>query len=231
MEHFALCDEYQKRLRALGLGDETIRACMGMRFSPGEAIFQEGYPISCLSVFVHGRAKACTMSQDGKDLTFCYYVSDGLAGDIELMAGLDLATATLIAVTDLECLFIPYHIYWRDLRDNAQFNIQIGQALAQKVLQNSDSFKYAALYSGQARLCTYILNMSHRQVFDVSLTDAAESTGISYRHLLRLLSQLCGRGLLERRENGYIILDREGLLRCAGGDAARCSADNFPSVR
>lgn len=219
MERFTLSEEHLARLRDLGLSDGTARLCAGMRFSAGETIFCEGEPISYLGIFLHGQAKACTTSYDGKDLTFCYYVSEGVVGDIELMAGLSTATATLVAVSELECLAIPYHIYWAELKENAGFNILLGRALAQKVLRNSDSFKYAALYSGQARLCAYILQMSYRQVFDVSLTDVSKSVGISYRHLHRLLSQLCADGLLQRQETGYCILDPQRLRQRAHGEA------------
>ena len=73
----------------------------------------------------------------------------------------------------------------------------------------------ASLYSGEERLCAYILQTSHNGIFSDILTDTACSVGMSYRHMFRLLNHLCEDGVLEKRENGYRILDRESLAEKA----------------
>ena len=213
MVKFDLTEMNASILRDFSVPDGAISRCMGIRFTSGEAIFREGHTIDYIGIIIHGTAKACTSSYDGKDLTVCYYDSEGVVGDIELMSGLSTATATLIAVTELECLQVPYTLYQAELLENAAFNIRLAQALAKKVLRNCDSFKYAALYSGEARLCTYLLQMSYRGVLKISLTDVSRSLGISYRHLQRLMHQLCAEGLVAREGNGYQLLDLKRLRR------------------
>ncbi len=59
----------------------------------------------------------------------------------------------------------------------------------------------------------YILQNSHRSLFRDTLTDVSCSVGMSYRHMFRLLGQLCEEGILEKRESGYCIMKKEELAR------------------
>jgi len=61
-----------------------------------------------LLVVIEGRAKVCRTSLNGKDLILCYYISDGLIGEIELLTQQTEAVCTVIAISDFECVAIKY---------------------------------------------------------------------------------------------------------------------------
>ena len=52
-------------------------------------------------------------------------------------------------------------------------------------------------------------------MFSERLIDVAEQLGVSYRHLLRALKSLGEEGILEKRKDGYHILDEAGLRKKA----------------
>lgn len=213
MKKKPLKKKHLEKLSDYGLQGILLDSCMC--FQPGEMVLREGMPITWLALIVSGKAKVCAASPNGKNLVLCYYVSDGVIGDIEFMAGLETATANLIAVTDFECIAIPCREHAKDLRTNVTFLNKLGNELSRKLVRSSNNFVSAALYSGEERLCSYILQTSHNNIFNDVLTEVSGSIGMSYRHIFRLLSSLCEEGVLEKRESGYHILKREDLMRRA----------------
>lgn len=184
-------------------------------FQAGETILREGAFMEQLLIVMDGTAKVCATASNGRDLVLCYYLSDGLVGDIELMTDDHEATTTIIAITDFECIALPYRIYGADLKSNITFLNKTGRELSLKLLRSSKSFLSTALHSGEERLCTYILQTSHNGIFSETLTDVARLIGISYRHLFRILNQLCEQGILVKFSTGYRIINRRELERIA----------------
>lgn len=213
MDKLPLSKKHGETLAEYGLQSLFPDACTCMLFHPGEAVTREGMPITWLSVIISGKAKICSTAPNGKNLVLCYYVSDGLIGDLELMTGLTTATTTVVAITDFECISVSLYPHRAFLKSNAVFLNRLGNELAIKLLRSSDSFVSFALYSGEERLCSYILQTSHHNIFSDILTDVSCSVGMSYRHMFRLLNQLCEEAILEKRESGYHILDRDALIR------------------
>ncbi len=207
-KHFAKLADY-------GLQGLPQNCCRCLCFQAGETIFQEGMPLTWLAVIVRGKAKICSTTPSGKHLILCYYLSDGMVGDIELMTGIQTASASMIAITDFECIAVFYQGHEVALKCNTVFLNKLGNELAKKLMRSSDSFVAAALHSGEERLCSYILQTSHNGIFSDILTDVSSSVGMSYRHMLRLLKELCRAGVLERRESGYRITAPDELTRRA----------------
>jgi CRP-like cAMP-binding protein len=51
---------------------------------------------------------------------------------------------------------------------------------------------------------------------NISIKDAANLIGTSYRHLNRVITQLCEDGLIERNRGSILVKDRNGLVKLAG---------------
>lgn len=214
MQKKAFTDDCIARLARYGIHDIPTDV-RHLSFDAGEAICREGMPIPFFCVVISGRAKVCLTTLSGKNLVLCYYVSDGVIGDIELATDSYTATATVIAITDFECITIPYGRNARLLKNNITFMNQISKGLAGKLLLSSSNFLSAALYSGEQRLCSYILQSAQNEIFHDILADVACSVGLSYRHLFRILNHLCVEGVLQKGEFGYRIVNREELCRKA----------------
>lgn len=217
MQSSPLKKEHLNKLEGYGISNMPLDACLCLRFEAGETILHEGMPIMYLMFVVTGKVKICSTAKNGKDLVLCYYISDGIIGDLELMTDTYDATAGIIAITDFECIALPYQKYAIDLKNNLAFLKRLGSELSMKLLRISKNYVFTTLHSGEERLCSYILQASHNAIFNEILTDVSCSIGMSYRHMFRLLNQLCTEGVLDKRDNGYIIVNREELLRRAPG--------------
>lgn len=184
-----------------------------MTYQSGETLLLEGQSVDYLLIVVAGTAKVCVSASNGRDLVLCYYISEGIVGDMELMTGTYEASTTIIAMSGFECIALPYRIYASELKANISFLNIIGRGLSLKLLKSSKNYLATALHSGEERLCAYILQAQHNGVFSETLTDVARLMGISYRHLFRILNQLCADGVLRKAPNGYHIVDQETLIR------------------
>ncbi len=213
MQSSHLKKEHLNKLEEYGISNMNLDAGLCLRFDAGETILHEGMPIFHLFIVVKGKAKVCTIAKNGKDLVLCYYISDGIIGDIELMSNACIAATSVIAITDFECIALPNKKYAAYLKNNLAFLNRLGSELSLKLLHSSKNYVFTALYSGEERLCSYILQSSNNDIFNDVLTDVSSSIGMSYRHMFRLLNQLCMDGILDKRDNGYLILDRNELMR------------------
>ncbi len=216
MEERPMKEEYEEIVRSYALPESVLPSCRCVGYRAGETISMEGQTLQWLQIVVRGRLKVCTATPDGKNLILCYYVSGGILGDVEYVTDVSTATATVVAITDTDCIRIPFHILRTECSANAAFYRKLGVGLAEKMLRNSDVMLSAFLCTGEERLCAYILQNSHGEIFSDTLTDAACSVGLSYRHMFRLLGQLCREGILEKREKGYRIRNRSELEARAG---------------
>lgn len=205
--------EYLPRLADYDVTGVDLRDAVSLRFQPGEAILREGMPMEYLLLVISGKAKVCSAAANGKDLILCYYISEGIVGDEELMTGAYIASATIAAVTEFHCIGLPYVKYADVLKANLGFVNRVGKELAVKLLRSSHNSTVIALHSGEERLCAYILQTSRGDVFSETLTDVARSIGTSYRHMLRMLSRLCAEGVMRKEASGYRIADRSELIR------------------
>lgn len=201
------------RLAGYDVTGVDLRDAVSLRFQPGEAILREGMPMEYLLFVISGKAKVCSAAANGKDLILCYYISEGIVGDEELMSGTHISSATISAITEFRCIGLPYAKYADILKTNLAFVNRVGRELAVKLLRSSRNSTVIALHSGEERLCAYILQTAQGDVFSETLTDVACSIGTSYRHMLRMLNRLCAQGVLRKQAPGYRIADRPELIR------------------
>lgn len=213
MKRKALDQTARVVLRDCGLDPEKLCGCELYCFDAGEAIYTQGRPVERLYLVLRGKIKVCMLAENGRDLTLCYTITDGLLGDVELMREERVATATSVAVFPSVLVSIPISGNEQDPTGNLAFMTCVAKGLAAKLVRRGNEHIASALYSGRARLCAYILTAEHEGLFCDVLSDAAKSIGVSYRHLFRILNELCDKGVLQREASGFRILDRAYLKR------------------
>lgn len=162
-------------------------------------------------IVVSGKAKVCTSAPSGKDLVLAYYLSSGLIGDVELMSNTTYATASVITLSPFEVIIVPFQDDQDSIFKNLTFMTTLAKGLSENLINSSHNYTSNALYSGEQRLCTYILQGSYKNYFFDNLTDMAATIGISYRHLLRLLNKLCDDGILKRENGNFRLLTWNNL--------------------
>ncbi|HIU86719.1 TPA: cyclic nucleotide-binding domain-containing protein [Candidatus Spyradomonas excrementavium] len=213
MEKIAATKRHLEKLKRYGLENIEPGSINCYLFSSGEFIVRQEDEIEGLRVITKGKAKACRTSPNGKNLIFCYYVQDGIIGEIELITGVVKTENNIIAVGEVECLIIDDRVIKEELKTNIKFLTSIGEELSKKMLKVADNFVSSALLGGEQRLCSYILQNSTDNYFYDNLTDVSYSISMSYRHMFRLLKQLCKEKILKKEKRGYTILDKKQLKK------------------
>lgn len=203
--HLELLDKY-------GLLDHQD-VCEIKSFKSGETIFSQGTEYKYIMIVVSGKAKVCTSAPSGKDLVLAYYLSSGLIGDVELMSNTSYATASVITLSPFECIVVPFINDHDSIFKNITFMTTLAKGLSENLINSSHNYTSNALYSGEQRLCAYILQGSYKDYFFDNLTDVAATIGISYRHLLRLLNKLCEDNVLKREKRKFLILNKDQLKK------------------
>ena len=194
MRHETLTEGDWEKVLQYGFQEEFAKECECVLYQAGEKMIEEEGAIDKLFVMLDGLAKVCMSTPNGKNLILCYYVSQGLLGDMEYLQNVEEVEATVVAISEVKCLVIPYTL----LRKYQKRNVKFFEKL-----------------TGEERLCHYILKNSHQRIFSDILTDVSCSIGMSYRHMFRLIGSLCEEKILEKRQNGYYILKPEELEKRA----------------
>lgn len=208
---------FAEKLAEYHLEGTDLSAALLIRYEPGEWFLHEQQPIEYLYLLVSGKAKVCMSTRNGRSLLLCYYVSEGIIGDVELLAGWRNAISSMQAVTALTCIALPLAVYSPILRANLPFILRVGAGLSEKLRASTENCTTIILQPFERRLCGYLLQAAPEGRFSEPLTDVAEQLGVSYRHLLRSLKSLCEENLLEKRKGGYVLLNLAELEKRALG--------------
>lgn len=216
MKTMVLTQEHNNILEYYNLGHVPKDFIQAVQFEPKELIVEETYLFSSLYIVVTGRARVYRSTQNGNSHFLCNYVYDGIIGEIELMNQSRIVESSVVAITQLQCIAIPYDICMSEIQKNHQFLLTISESLAKKVRDNADNIVSLAFNTGEQRLCNYILNNSNGDIFTDTLTEVSKFVAISYRHLLRILNQLCEDKILLKHPDGYEIINRKALIQHSG---------------
>lgn len=175
-------------------------------FSKGEFICFEGEPIPSLYFLVEGRTKAFTTHSDGHISLIEYNSPLSIIGEMELIG----TREHVIAVQAMEpciCISFSFNLCHEKLLTDSAFLLQLSRYLSIRVRRNTQNFVSMQAHPLEQRLCTFILSVSVDGCFSERLTETAEYLGSSYRHMQRIVENLCHKQVLTRTRKGYMIND------------------------
>lgn len=210
-ESFRLTTDDQHILQQYGISCNHLINCSTRTYTFGEIIISEGKENGYLFLVTHGKAKVGKLAPNGKNLILCFYVSDGLMGELELFTDQAAGSTTVTALDSFRCIAIPLSCNYSYLTGNLAFTRIAASDLARKLMRSSTNVLESSLYTAEIRLCRYIINAEEHGCFHDVMTDVAYSVGISYRHLYRMMGVLCQRGILKKTDSGYQILSMKKL--------------------
>ena len=217
MQKQKLPAKYAPALAEYALDWLDLSAAVLLTYERCEWMLRAEEEIDYLYVMLSGKAKVCMSDESGRNLLLCYYISEGIMGDIELLMGRHEAISSVQAVSTVVCIGLPLSVYAPMLLSHLPFVLRAAKGLAIKLHDSVASTTEIILRPFETRLCEYLLQSAQSGVFSERLIDVAEQLGVSYRHLLRSLKALCDKGLLEKRADGYHLLDEVRLREKAAG--------------
>lgn len=184
----------------------------------GESICSQGDRVNYLYVLVKGKVKVYTTSAEGKNLILSFKTPLEVIGDIEYIQGIDIIN-TVEAVSDVYVIGIHHQWLKKYAEGQPAFLQFLLRVITQKFYVKSKSLSFNLMHPVEVRLASYLLSVSFDEtnaqitgrLNTDSLKDTANFIGTSYRHLNRVILQLCRDGLIDRSAGFIQVKDWEGL--------------------
>lgn len=190
-------------------------------YSPGEFIYEQGFPIPFLSLLVKGKVKIFSTSEDGRRLIVTFNKPLEIFGELELVQQVN-TIHSIEAVTPVHIATLSSETA-KKLREDSVFNEILLQSISRKFHTKSMNLSFHLLHEADVRFASYLASVSHDEqgVFinalipKNELKTIAEFIGITVRHQNRCI-QSFERDELIKRIPGYIeIIDPKRLLNYA----------------
>ena len=192
-----------------------------LKFDKHEYLSREDENLEYLLFFIQGKSKVFKTLPNGRNLLLAFYKPFRVIGDIEIVKN-QSATGTIQALSTCYCLAILMDKARKELTKDRKFLKFTCESLAEKLAAVSMNSSINLLYPLENRLASYIneslTNDEELYIdFDENLVNIAELLGSSYRHLLRTFNALCKKGVIEKYDGKYKVINKM-LLKDLAGD-------------
>ncbi|MFE0298386.1 transcriptional regulator YeiL [Priestia megaterium] len=188
-----------------------IQVC---QFERGEFIYKEGSYPQYIYYLVEGKAKLYVTHENGKVSLINFLQAPTFMGEVELLNSQRYSKA-IQTVTNTICLAIPINACKNKLLTDVTFLRHLCSFLSEKATRTSAKYTQNQAYPLENRLAAFIMLSADGNFYKEKHTEVCEYLGVSYRHLLHVLAQLCKTDIIEKQSPGYIIRDRERLEKLA----------------
>ena len=129
-------------------------------------------------------------------------------------AGVEIAAVCDIdEVKQKEAVDAGFKMYQtaEELLKDPLFLLKLGQGLAHSLYRQNLKAATNLSYSAKEQLATHILAVEHQGNFQLELATLADSFGISYRHLLRVIHGFIKAGIISKNKPNYQIINWKQL--------------------
>ena len=208
----AACDhpEYRK-----WFGERFRDRVSLMEYESGDVIIRQGIDHEALCVLLEGRVCISAVLPNGKHRILRMEQAPALLGEQELLV-LTPPSMSVRALSTCRIVRLPYAACRAELLEDPAFLRTLSILLGQKERDGVQRLFRTFSYPLENRLARFILDMQEDGCFKVRKTEAADSLGVSYRHLGQVLGSFVEKRYLEKQKFTYIIRDPAALERLAG---------------
>ncbi|WP_107839760.1 transcriptional regulator YeiL [Metasolibacillus meyeri] len=183
-------------------------------FERGEWIIKEGNFPQYLYFLAEGKAKIYMTQENGKVALISFAQPNAFIGELELLDE-DYYSKGVQTMTTTICLALPIAKCKNELLADVVFLRYLCTFLGNKTSLMTAKFSKSLAYPLENRLAEFIILSAHNDIYKEKHTEVCDYLGVSYRHLLHVLSQFCEQGLLEKRGRSYVIIDMGALKKRA----------------
>lgn len=205
------------------LDESALAELRLLEAAKGEMICSKGERPERLYFLVQGKLKIYTTLPNGKSLLLRFSTPLALVGDLELVNGKE-AMNTVESVSKSLLLGISYRALQNTYAENPKFLHFMLSQVTHKLYTFSNLSSLNMLYPVESRFASYLLSTmgqdesSSEEIQTSKLTELADMLGTSYRHLNRVVQDLCNRNIIRKVQRKLVICDLEQLQAIAGGN-------------
>jgi CRP/FNR family putative post-exponential-phase nitrogen-starvation transcriptional regulator len=180
----------------------------------GDYIVREGTLPTTLFYLVRGRTKLYVTLANGRISLVDFFSAPCFIGEIEVLDELRQSRGVQ-AIEECWCLALPVKTLRTALLNDSLFLRNVCLGLVEKNSRNIVTSARNQAYPLINRLAAFILLTEHDALYKEKHTQVAEYLGVTYRHLLYVIAQLCRQGILLKLNAGYAINNKKALTLLA----------------
>lgn len=180
-----------------------------------EWIIQEGMRPNFLFYVLEGKAKIYVTHLNGKVSLINFVNAHEYIGEMELLNDV-YYTKGIQASTKTICFALPMHRYRQKLLEDTKFLRELTKFLSGKATQMAAKYSQSLAFPLENRLADFILQTADQGVYKEKHVTVCDYLGVSYRHLLYVLTQFCEKNYLEKEGRNYRIKQYDSLYELAG---------------
>jgi CRP-like cAMP-binding protein len=222
--------------RGLSPADRAALAAVSTlrSFARGEELFAEGEPSEALYVVIEGLVKVVKMTPSGKELILEIFGEGDPVGAVAMFAGLPFP-ASARAIEPARCIVTPRREFFRLLESQPTLVRGLLAGFTLRLLELTTRLSELAGARVEERLARFFLRSAgehaqpaHGGLFlplALSRQELADMTGTTIESAIRIMSRWAKLGLVATRDDGFVLLDRAGLLRLAGTEVDNAAGD------
>ncbi|MFD2627551.1 transcriptional regulator YeiL [Oceanobacillus kapialis] len=175
-----------------------------------EWIIKEGTRPDFLFFVVEGKAKIYITHQNGKVSLINFINANEFIGEMELLHDV-YYTKGIQASTKTVCFALPMRYYRKQLMEDAKFLRELTRFLSVKATQMAMKYTQSLAFSLENRLADFILQTADNGVYKEKHVTVCDYLGVSYRHLLHVLTQFTVKQYLQKEGRKYHIKQYDAL--------------------
>ncbi|MFC7786534.1 transcriptional regulator YeiL [Rossellomorea sp. GCM10028870] len=183
-------------------------------YKRGEWIIQEGKRPDYLYYVTEGKAKIYVTHQNGKVSLINFINAHDYIGEMELLNDV-YYTKGIQASTKTVCFAMPFSKYRTKLLEDTKFLRELTKFLSLKATLMAAKYSQSLAFPLENRLADFILQTSDKGVYLEKHVIVCDYLGVSYRHLLHVLTQFCEKGYLQKEGRNYRIKKQHALYELA----------------
>ncbi|AKO94872.1 XRE family transcriptional regulator [Priestia filamentosa] len=179
-----------------------------------EWIIKEGMRPDFLFYVIEGKAKIYVTHQNGKVSLINFINTNDYIGEMELLHEV-YYTKGIQASTKTVCFALPIQRYRTCLLENTKFLCELAKFLSVKATHMAANYSQSLAFPLENRLADFILQTADEGVYKEKHVTICDYLGVSYRHLLHVLTQFCDKGYLQKEGRYYQIKQYHSLYELA----------------
>ncbi|MEH7237370.1 transcriptional regulator YeiL [Bacillus sp. JJ1562] len=183
-------------------------------YQRGEWIIQEGRRPDFLFYVTEGKAKIYVTHQNGKVSLINFISANDYIGEMELLndvyytKGIQVSTKTI-------CFALPFYRYRAKLLGDTKFLRELTKLLSVKATLMAAKYSQSLAFPLENRLADFILQTADEGIYREKHVIVCDYLGVSYRHLLHVLTKFCDKNYLQKEGRNYQIKQHHSLYELA----------------
>lgn len=182
-------------------------------YEAGESILKQDTPPCYLYLMSFGRCCVRVLLANGKSVILRTLTAPCLIGEMELIR--EVSSFTVQSLEKSRLLAVPLEQCRSYLLENAYFLRRLCSDLILKERVEAFNLLHSFAYPLENRLAKFILDNRQENQFYIKKVLVAESLGVSYRHVGKVMNDFVNNKYLSKQRLIYTITNEEALVKLA----------------